>query len=98
MPWVFENLLVFLLEPCCSGVPQPVQCLPQWQAPFLIPGRIATRVASAVAVPALDSMDAAPRGSFPDFCFISRPVALEVFAVIRQLCQVVAFDVMQCIG
>src|SRR5256886_7293193 len=55
-------------------------------------------ITSAVTVPPLDAMRAAPRGPFPDFGFLSRRVLLEVFGVIGQLCDVVGFDVMQGIG
>src|SRR5207237_4731422 len=49
-------------------------------------------------VPPLDAMNAAPCRPLPDFCFMCRTMPLEVFTVVRQSGEIVAFNMMQRIG
>src|SRR5262245_40842795 len=93
-PWIAKQFTGFSFERCGDCVPQPVQRLPQRSAPLLVPVRIPTGIAAAVAVPALHAVRTTPRGTFPDFCFISRWMPLEIFAVVGDRCEFVAFDVM----
>src|SRR5204862_7302784 len=98
LPWTLEKFAAFFFESRGCRIAQPVQRLPQRLAPLLIPVRVAAGVAAAVAVPALDTVCATPRRTFPDLCFLARWMTLEIFTVIREFREVVALDVMQRIG
>ena len=60
-PWVLEQLLGFLFVKRGQRVAQPIECGAQRGAPLLIPARMPTGVAAAVAPPAFDPVNTTPR-------------------------------------
>ena len=59
---------------------------------------MSARVAAAVFLPAADAVSATPRAVFVDLYFVCRGELLEILAVVRELGEVVFFDVMQRVG
>src|ERR1039457_2013568 len=75
-----------------------IERLAQRSAPGLVPARLATRVTVAVGVPAANAVGTTPSRVLDDLDFVSGRIDGEVFGVIRELGQLVGFDVMQRIG
>src|SRR6185369_3472264 len=55
-PRIAKDLASLALELRRYGIAKPIQCLTQRSAPFLVPLRMTAGIASAVAVPAFDTV------------------------------------------
>src|SRR5215471_12294629 len=97
-PRIPEDLFALRLERPSDRIPEPVESLPQGEAPLLVPVGVSSRIASAVAVPTLYAMRAAPGAPLPDFGFMCRWMQSEVFAVVCQPGEVVRFDMVQSVS
>jgi hypothetical protein len=60
-PRVLLETACFTLKPRRQGVAKPIQGLPQWSSPFLIPAGMTAGVATAVAAPPFDTVHTTPR-------------------------------------
>src|ERR1035438_7356068 len=72
-----------------------IERLAQRSAPSLVPTRLAAGVAAAVGVPAAHAVGTTPSRVLDDLDFVSGRIDGEIFGVVRELGELVGFDVMQ---
>src|ERR1019366_3751620 len=96
-PWVADIVLQTRLEDGSQFVAQPVERRPQRSAPLLVP-RMSAGVASTIAAPAFDAVDATPRTVVDDLHEMFGGMFFQKFAVVGELGDVPSLDFVQCIG
>ena len=97
-PRVTEELAPVVLETGRDLVAQPVERVAERGAPLLVPAKRRSGAASAVGTPSRDSVRTAPRRVLVDLHFVRRGRQLEELSVVRQLCELVLFDVVERVG
>src|SRR5262249_15476935 len=103
---IFVTSFPYIAEECCGALlierhrlfAQPIECIPQWSTPFLIPSITATGIAATVLTPAPHAMRAAPGTVLDNLCLVLRRMLLEVLSVIRETGYAFLLDVLQCIS
>src|SRR5665647_3245706 len=83
-PRITEQLRADLIERERSLPAQPVERVAQGPPPLLVPAGLAAAVAAAVAAPALDAMDTAPRRVLRELDLPRRRDLRAVLGVVRQ--------------
>src|SRR3954470_18495506 len=90
-PRIAHEFTSFALVERCHLVAQPVQCVAQRLSPVLVPAR-PPGIASAIRHPASHPMRTTPGALLMDLDLMCRRMFLEVFAVVCELREVLAFD------
>ena len=93
-PGVADIFLQSRLEDGSQSVAQPVERGPQRSAPLLVPG-MSAGIASTIAAPAFDAVDATPRTVFDDLDEMLGGMFFKKLAVVGKLGDVLSFDFVQ---
>src|SRR6185312_12622229 len=97
-PDIFEECSGGLLVKGSDRVPQPIERGAQGRAPVLVPSGIASAIAPAVFTPATHAVRATPGAVLYDLRLMLRRMFFEILAIVRQPCDALLLDELQCIG
>ena len=79
-------------------IAQPIERGAQWSTPFLIPSQVSAARTAAIAFPAAHAMGAAPGRALDDFYFKLGRMIFQELAIVGDLRQLLAVDVVERIG
>src|SRR5262249_12265597 len=96
IPRIEKQLSRLLLIQGIAPISQPVESLAQGFPPVLIPYTVsASRIASAMAVPASHAVSATPGAVLNDLGFISGREFLQILTIVRQFREILFLDIFQ---